>query len=167
LVESFNQERDMNIANIFLMVFCFCVAEFANAQMTSRGPGKGPPTPGSGSKYTYPQPKKVTATLPESINPAYQVPEYPEKSVWRLSTKNYATGANKSDVPVYMIRNGRRSMAGLAKVGEEITLEEMTVSKDRVHYKFAWKGGSDKPQQPGSSQEYWIDGVNIEYAGKR
>jgi len=150
------------------LVLILCVWPWTSmAQTTSRGPGKGPPSPGSGSKYTYPQPKKVTAVTPQQINPGFAVPDSPEKSVWRLTNKLYSTGSNPNDVPVYVIRNGRRALAGMASVGDEVTMEEIAVAADRIHYKFNWKGGAAPNPKFGTVAEYWVDGVNIEYSGKK
>jgi hypothetical protein len=154
---------------IFLALICFAFTGIAAAQSSSRGPGKGPPAPGMGSKYTYPQPGKVVAVSPEAINPATQIPEHPEKFIWKLSNKRFATGSNPNDVPVYGFAElfGGRSLVGQAKVGEEITLDEVRVAGRRNHYKFKWSGAARDAKKFGINPEFWIDGINIEYGGKK
>ena len=144
-------------------------AGVSHGQTSSMGPGKGPPAPGMGSKYTYPQPAKNVAVSPESMNAAAQVPEHPERYIWKLSNKNFATGSNPDDVPVYSFSqlSGGRTLVGQAKVGEEITLDEVRVAGRRNHYKFKWNGAVNENKKLGRTPEFWIDGVNIEYAGKR
>jgi hypothetical protein len=147
----------------------FFYAGFVCAQTTSNGPGKGPPAPGQGFKQTYPQPKKATAAGPERIDPSTEVPDHPEKAIWKLSNKKFPPGANPDDVPVYSFGGlfGRRTLVGQAKVGDEITLEEVRLAMGRNHFKFKWSGAP--PQNPNIpvQPEYWIDGINIEYSGKR
>jgi hypothetical protein len=154
------------------LFFALCLLNFslsAEAQMSSQGPGKGPPSPGMGSKYTYPQPKKITTVSPESVNPAAQVPEFPERSLWRLTNKLFATGSNPNDVPVYMFDSlsGRRTLVGMASVGDEVVIEEIRLAARRIHYKFNWSGGPAYAKKTGGKPEFWVDGINVEYAGKK
>jgi hypothetical protein len=155
------------IISVAILVMTF--AGVTAAQTSSMGPKKGPPSPGMGSKYTYPQPGKVVAVGPESMNAAAQIPEHPEKYIWKLSNKNFATGANPNDVPVYSFNplSGARTLVGQAKVGEEITLDEVRVAGRRNHYKFKWSGSANENKKLGMNPQFWIDGVNIEYGGKR
>lgn len=154
---------------LFLGFWFLVFTGAAIAQTSSQGPGKGPPSPGMGSKYTYPQAGKVVAVGPERMNAAAQIPEYPERFVWKLSNKIFATGANQNEVPVYSFNDlsGGRTMVGQAKVGEEITLDEVRVAGRRNHYKFKWNGAVKDSAKFGLHPEFWIDGINIEYAGKR
>jgi hypothetical protein len=151
------------------MILIYCCPVASMAQMSSQGPGKGPPSPGMGSKYTYPQPKKVTTVSPESVNPASQVPEYPERSRWRLTNKLFATGSNPNEVPVYMFDSisGRRSLVGMASVGDDLVIDEIKVAARRIHYKFNWSGSAAYIQKTGAKGEFWVDGINVEYAGKK
>jgi hypothetical protein len=153
----------------WLALLIFAIAYESHAQTSSRGPGKGPPLSGMGSKYTYPQPFKSKTVSPESVNPASQVPEHPEKSVWRLTNKIYTTGSNPNEVPVYLFdeMSGRRSLVGMAAVGDELVMEEIRVAVRRIHYKFNWSGGATYIQKTGSKVDFWVDGINVEYAGKK
>ena len=138
-------------------------------QTSSNGPGKGPPAPGQGFKQTYPQPAKAKVAGPEHIEPSSEIPEFASKSIWKLTNKKFATGANPDDVPVYSFGglNGRRTLVGQAKVGEEINLEEVRLAAGRNHYKFNWGGAPPPDPKLPVQPEYWIDGVNIEYSGKK
>lgn len=160
------------IRALILMSFILCDGLFlatALAQSSSFGPGKGP-APGTGkSKYTYPQPPKPTPYNPNSIRPAYQVPENAEKSVWRLTAKVDGRDPDKptNEVPVYSFQGDRkRVQVGFAPAGTEIILEEMRPVGKAHYYKFAWTGGSNR-EGLGPSPEYWVSGSNIEYAGKK
>lgn len=139
------------------------------AQMTSMGPGKGPPIPGSGkSKYTYPQPPKVVPVPLSAMRPGVQIPEFPERYIWKLTGKTYGMANDKGgdDVIVYSFSyNGSKSQVGTAKAGEVITLEEVRGVGRGLFYKFAWSGAP--AQGSGPEREYWVNGANIEFAGTK
>lgn len=152
-----------------LFISMLLLAQAASAQTSSMGPGKGPPTPGSGkSKYTYPQPPKTVAVPPSSMRPGSQVPEFPERYIWKLTGKMYGMMSNKAneDISVYSFSSGQRSLVGQAKAGEEITLDEFRPVGRSLFYRFDWKGSTAKPQN-GPAPEYWVHGGNIEFAGVR
>jgi hypothetical protein len=148
------------------LIFC---AEVCHGQTSSFGPGKGPSKPGMKSKYTYPQPPKASAWGPEKIQPAYEIPENPEKYIWKLTTKNFGADSKSQDVPVFTFDpyNGRRTIVGSIKVGAEITLDEVYGASGRQYYKVNWNGAPNNPASVAKEPDYWIEGGYIEYAGKK
>lgn len=148
-----------------LMLF----SNHGHAQMTSMGPGKGPPTPGSGkSKYTYPQPPKVIPVPLSAMRPGSQIPEFPERYIWKLTGKTYGMVNDKGgdDVAVYSFSyNGSKAQVGTAKAGELITLDEVRPVGRGLFYKFAWAGAP--AQGNGPEKDYWVNGANIEFGGTK
>jgi hypothetical protein len=146
----------------------FTLPNLSMAQSSSYGPGKSLPMPGMKSKYTYPQPPKRQATGPERFVPAFEIPEKPEKYIWKLKANPLATSNGSQDIPVvYFGTTERPSAVGSARAGEEITLEEFRVVGRRNFYKFNWNGAPDSKVVVGSQPEYFIDGMYIEFAGKK
>ena len=158
----------IRIATICVLMWMLSGAQ-GFAQMTSMGPGKGPPTPGSGkSKYTYPQPPKVQPVPLSAMRPGSQIPEFPERYVWKITGKTYGLANDKGgdDVPVFSFSyTGQKSQVGIAKAGELITLDEVRPVGRGLFYKFAWNGAPAKNSGP--DQEYWVNGANIEFAGTK
>lgn len=148
--------------------FIFLLSSIGFAQTSSYGPGKALPLPGMKSKYTYPQPPKRQPTGPERFVPAFEIPESPEKYTWKLKANPLATSNGNQDIPVvYFGASDTPAAVGSARAGEEITLEEFRVVGRRNFYKFNWKGAPDSKFAVGSQPEYFIDGMYIEFAGKK
>ncbi|MCX6117170.1 MAG: hypothetical protein NT027_06495 [Proteobacteria bacterium] len=165
-----------NETSSFSKRVCFCFfastislmkVSICHAQSSSFGPGKGPAVAGEGSKYTYPQPPKPTKYSMNSIRPAYQVPENPEKHVWKLTSKVDGRDPEKStdDVPVYSFASGgKRVQVGVAKTGEDVSLDEIRPVGRAIYYKYPWKGAGGRSS---TSDDFWVSGSNIEYAGSK
>ena len=77
----------------------------------------------SGIYYTYPMPRKTTPTDPLRINPAFQVPDHPERYVWVIDGKIGSKEVFKEQVPLYSFKNGLGTPAGSIPVGTEVTLD--------------------------------------------
>lgn len=110
------------------------------------------------------------AFSPENFRPDTQVPPNPERFIWKLSTKRSTLVRGQSDVPVYAFdaKDGRdgRYTVGTTQVGEPVTLDEFRVSGRRNFYRYQWQGRAKGPAL-GSNTAFWVDGINIEYAGKK
>lgn len=155
----------MNLKLVCCWILFFLSYE-SFAQMGSMGPGKGP-APGNKSKFTYPQPPKVVPVPLSAMRPGSQIPEFPERYIWKLTGKTYGMMTEKSseDVSVYSFSSGgQKTLVGVAKAGEEITLDEVRPVGRSNFYKFAWKGTAAKDKF-GPSPEFWVNGANIEFAG--
>lgn len=155
--------------SIAVAFFALAVATRVSAQMTSMGPGKGPATPGNKSKYTYPQPPKPQPVQLSAMQPGAQIPENPEKYIWKLTGKMYgregATPSNK--VPVFSFSySGQIAQVGMADAGEIITLDEVRQVGRSLLYKFAWTGSASK-ERFGPTPQFWVNGSNIEFAGTK
>lgn len=153
----------------FLILLAIAIfSKVAFSQTSSYGPGKSAPMPGMKSKYTYPQPAKRAATGPERFDPAFEVPDSPEKYVWKLTTKKAAANTKTQDVPVvYFGETETPSAVGSAREGEEISLDEFRVVGRRNFYKINWKGAPNTKVIVGSAPEYFVDGMYIQFAGKK
>jgi hypothetical protein len=68
---------------------------------------------------------------------------------------------------VYFGESETPSSVGSASEGEEITLEEFRVIGRRNFYKFNWKGAPKNSVSVASAPEYFIDGMYIQFAGKK
>lgn len=107
------------------------------------------------------------AFTPENVRPDTQVPPNPERFVWKLSTKRSTLARGQSDVPVYAFdAQNVRYTVGTTKVGGPVTLEEFRVAGRRNFYRYQWQGRAKGPSL-GSNATFWVDGINIEYAGKK
>ena len=148
------------------------ISSLSVGQTTSRGPGKGPPRPGEGkSKYTYPQPPKVTPVPLSAMLPSNEIPERPERFIWKLTSNVNGHPPDKpsNEVPVYAFdRSGARILVGAANIGEEIKLDEVRAFSKRHFYKFPWPGQvAQGKERFGRDPEFWVDGANIEFSGTR
>jgi hypothetical protein len=56
---------------------------------------------------------------------------------------------------------------GGAPVGEIITLDRIRLYGNRHFYRYNWSPGSQGTKKFGASATFWIDGMNIDYAGKK
>ncbi len=138
------------------------------AQNSSYGPGKALPMQGMKSKYTYPQPAKKTPTGPERIEPASEVPDEAEKFIWKLKVNGAAQEGGGGEVPVYYFATSEAPVAvGTTPAGEEIKLEEFRVVGRRNFYKFNWQGSPNSAAPIGKDAEFFVDGMNVTFAGKR
>jgi hypothetical protein len=149
---------------IVLANLIFSAVAFADS---SFGPGKGPAVAGTGYKYTNPQPPKPTVYSMNSIRPAYQVPDTPEKFRWVLTEKLDGRDpiGNSKEVPVYgFLNSGQRVQVGTVQPGEEVQLDEIRPVGKSIYYKYAWKGTANKREL---AEDFWVSGSNIEFAGKK
>ena len=142
-----------------------------SAQTSSYGPGKGPSRAGEGkSKYTYPQPPKPKPVPPSAVQPSSEVPDRPERFIWKLTGNVNGHPPDKpiSEVPVYAFdERGSRVLIGATPIGAEITLDEVRLYGKRHFYKYPWTNPAGGRSRFGSSPEYWVDGANVEFAGTR
>ncbi len=113
--------------------------------------------------------KKSAAFSPERFRPDAEVPLNPERYVWKLSAKRSTLAKNSDEVPVYAFDSdfGRPFAVGSVKVGEVITLDEFRLDARRNFYRFAWEKSATTKVPLGRSATFWIDGINIDYAGKK
>ena len=142
------------------------------AQSSSYGPGKGPSRQGEGkSKYTYPQPPKPKQVQPSALQPGSEVPEHPERFIWKLTSNVNGHPPTKptNEIPVYTFDDrGFRVQIGTTPIGEEIALEEVRAHAKRNFYKFPWNGLTALQRgRFGLNPEFWVDGANVEYAGTK
>jgi len=147
---------------VFLQLF-FC---FNLQAKSSTGNGKNGASQSPGG--SFPRPAKGSIFSPENIRPEYQVPDRPERYLWRLTTKKVA-GNRGDDVAVYSFYPGSsvRVAVGMAKAGDTITLDEFRVAQGRNHYRIDFKGSAKEDKDLGSKPDYWVDGLFVEYAGKK
>lgn len=113
--------------------------------------------------------KKNEAYSPENIHPDNEVPLNPERYIWKLSTKRATLDKNSKEVPVYMFDGDSRERVavGGAPIGEIITLERIRSYGHRHFYGYNWSAGAQGTKKFGPSATFWIDGMNIDYAGKK
>ncbi len=113
--------------------------------------------------------KKSAAFSPERFRPDAEVPINSERYLWKLSTKRSTMAKNSDEVPVYAFTSdfGRPFAVGSVKVGEVITLDEFRLDSRRNFYRFAWEKSATTKVPLGPSATFWIDGINIDYAGKK
>ncbi len=158
----------MKAQYLILVLLLAGFTQEAFSQNSSYGPGKSSPMAGMKTKYTYPQSAKRTASGPERYVPAFEVPESPEKYIWKLTAKAAGSNNKSQDIPVvYFGESETPSSVGSASEGEEITLEEFRVIGRRNFYKFNWKGAPKNSVSVASAPEYFIDGMYIQFAGKK
>ena len=107
------------------------------------------------------------AFSPENFRPDTQVPPNPERFIWKLSSKRSTLARGQSEIPVYAFdtQDGRYTV-GTTQVGETVTLEEFRVAGRRNFYRYQWQGQAKGPAL-GRDAAFWVDGINIEYAGKK
>jgi len=113
--------------------------------------------------------KKSDAFSPERFRPDAEVPINPERFVWKLSTKRSTLAKNSDEVPVYAFDSdfGRPFAVGSVKVGEVITLDEFRLDARRNYYRYPWEKNATTKVPLSRSATFWIDGINIDYAGKK
>lgn len=139
-----------------------------SAQTSSMGPGKGPPTPGGGkSKFTYPQPPKTVPVPLSAMHPSAQIPEFPEKYIWKLTPNAYGVTDTGKEIAIYSFSyKGQKSRVGSGKPGDIVTLDEVRPVGKGLFYKITWADAPAKqPNAP--EQEYWVNGANVEFGGVR
>lgn len=112
--------------------------------------------------------KKSDAFSPERLRPDAQVPLNPERYIWKLSTKRASTSKN-SEIPVYAFDedSGRPFSVGSVKAGEVITLDEFRMRGRRNYYRYPFEKNATRPSHLGRSVTFWVDGMNVDYAGKK
>lgn len=113
--------------------------------------------------------KKIEAYSPENIHPDSEVPLNPERYIWKLSTKRATLDKNSKEVPIYMFDGDshERVAVGGASIGETITLDRIRLYGHRHFYRYNWTPSTQESQKFGPSATFWIDGMNIDYAGKK
>jgi hypothetical protein len=130
--------------------------------LIAAGPAPGGAAPASGKKkvyFTYPQPPKVKPDDPMRVDPGTQVPEHPERYVWKVSGKIRGKVVYPSAVPVYAFDDfggGRPTRIGEVPVGTEVKLETIHPG-GRIHYYVV--------PFSGSTRTAWMNGLYIEPAG--
>lgn len=113
--------------------------------------------------------KRSDAFSPERFRPDTEVPINPERFVWKLSTKRSTLSKDSDEVPVYAVDSdfGEPFTVGTAKVGEVITLDEFRLEGRRNFYRYSWEKNATTKVRLSRSATFWIDGINIDYAGKK
>jgi len=113
--------------------------------------------------------KKIEAYSPENIHPESEVPLNPERYIWKLSVKRATLDKNSKEVPIYMFDGDspERVAVGVAPIGELITLDRIRLYGNRHFYRYNWTAGAKESRKFGPSATFWIDGINIDYAGKK
>lgn len=93
----------------------------------------------------------------------------PERYIWKLSTKRSTLDKSSNQIPVYAFdpSTGARVPVGSAVAGDVISLEEFRISSGRNFYKYNWSGQARALPFIGRNSSFWIDGINIDYAGKK
>jgi hypothetical protein len=147
---------------VFLQLF-FCFNLQAKSSTVNGKNGASQSPVGS-----FPRPAKGSIFLPENIRPEYQVPDRPERYLWRLTTKKVA-GNRGDDVAVYSFYPGTsvRVAVGMAKAGDPITLDEFRLAVGRNHYRIDYQGSAKENKDLGPKPDFWVDGLFVEYAGKK
>ena len=108
------------------------------------------------------------AFSPERYRPDAEVPLNPERYIWKFSTKRLTLAKNTNEVPVYAFDDkGIRFAVGAAPVGETIVLEEFRLYGRRNFYRYEWTGQARNATLLGRNVTFWVDGMNIDYAGKK
>lgn len=149
---------------IRLIAYLIFASSMGSAQLLAQA--------GSVSKNGSARPSRATskqaAFSPERYRPDAEVPMGPERYIWKLSTKRSTLAKNSSDVPVYAFDQTTSVpfSVGSAKVGEVITLEEFRLASGRNFYKFKWTGSVRDGKFLGRNPTFWVDGLNIDFAGK-
>lgn len=106
---------------------------------------------------TYPMPPHVKPADPMRIHPGIEVPDHPERIVWKVTAP--ANEPKLTIVPVYDFTGGRGSKIGNIPMGTELTLNEFR-AVGRVNYypvKFTPAGGAERIA--------WVSGSYIAPAG--
>jgi hypothetical protein len=113
--------------------------------------------------------KKIETYSPENIHPDSEVPLNPERYIWKLSTKRSTLDKNSKEVPIYMFAGDghERVAAGGAPIGELITLDSIRLYGHRHFYRYNRTASEQESRKFGPSVTFWIDGMNIDYAGKK
>ena len=113
--------------------------------------------------------KKIETYSPENIHPDSEVPLNPERYIWKLSTKRATLDKNSKEVPVYMFDGDshERVTVGGVPIGELITLDRIRLYGHRHFYRYNWTLSAQESRKFGPSATFWIDGMNIDYAGKK
>lgn len=121
------------------------------------------------SKAASKRNKKNEAFSPDKIRPDSEVPLNPERYIWRLSTKRATLDKNSKEVPVHMFDDisNERVVVGSAPVGESINLDEIRMYASRHFYRYNWSGRAQGAKKFSSRATFWVDGMNIDYAGKK
>lgn len=143
------------------MFFCFNLQAKPSADTSKNAASHSP----GGS---FPRPAKGSIFSPENIRPEYQVPDRPERYLWRLTTKKVA-GNKGDDVAVYSFYpdSSIRVAVGMAKAGDAITLDDFRVAVGRNHYRIDYQGSAKENKDLGPKPDFWVDGLFVEYAGKK
>lgn len=113
--------------------------------------------------------KKSKAFSPERFRPDAEVPINPDRYLWKVSTKRSTLAKNSNEVPVYFFGSAfdKPSTVGSLKVGEPIVLEEFRLYGRRHFYRYPWKKNATNSVASSRSATFWIDGMNIDYAGTK
>lgn len=113
--------------------------------------------------------KKSDAFSPERIRPDAQVPLNPERYIWKLSTKRASNSKNSDQIPVYAFDedSDRLFSVGSVKAGEVITLDEFRMRGRRNFYRYPFEKNATRPSHLGRSVTFWVEGINVDYAGKK
>lgn len=121
------------------------------ATVSSLGAG---PLRYKGKPYlTYPMPPKSTPDDPLKVVPAFQVPEEPEKFIWKLTAPKHAMGI--TEVPVFSVNDrGDPSKVGVLPIGTIVQLDKFWAHGKIHFYSVPWQGGLG-----------WISGAFIAPAG--
>jgi hypothetical protein len=111
-----------------------------------------PPFKGK-SFWTYPMPPKQPPNDPLALTPSSQVPEDPEKFIWKLAAPKHAPSVTEAPV-FYMDAVSRPVKVGSLPMGTIVKLEQVRAQSKIHYYAIPWKG-----------QTGWISGVFITPAG--
>jgi hypothetical protein len=99
---------------------------------------------------TYPMPPKATADDPLRITPAMQIPEDPDRIIWKLVSPKFSKGIK--EVPVF--ERLKPTKVGSLPLGTTVKLE-----------KFMGHGKTNFYAVPWQNTTAWINGVFVSPAG--
>lgn len=103
--------------------------------------------------HTYPMPPKATPDDPLRITPATQVPEDPERIVWRLVAPKFSKGVK--EVPVFRFDERLKAIkVGSLPLGTSVKLEKFMAHGKTNFYAIPWQNTTA-----------WINGVFVSPAG--
>lgn len=102
---------------------------------------------------TYPMPPKPTPVDPLRMIPAVQVPEEPEKFIWKLVLPKFAAGAK--EVPVFRFDERLKPIkVGSLPLGTIVKLDTFMAHGKNHYYAVPWQKSTG-----------WINGVFIAPSG--
>ena len=100
--------------------------------------------------------RQLKLNYQKRINPAFEIPRYPEYYAWVITGKTAGLQVYESEVPVWGFDYGNFRLLGKIPVGTTVTLDHFTEMQGRLYY-------AVKITSPaGKDQRGWVDGAVIE-----